>query len=1028
MTGIRILHSHLYGFDEVYESLTPYRYSAQLHLQHLGRRGILVTTGFHTFNTKSGVVGLACLACCLGQSCGGNATPSANNGDQQVLASTPDAPTGLTDLLSAVVGDPNSQANTPILISTSVLSGPAPLPVILSATTVDGSGSQASFTWDFGDGSTAGGSTVVHTFAAVGVYTVSVCFIPPSLVPDEPVCAHTTITATGTSTTGGGNQPPALSQLPAPQATPQSIAIAKNETPLIELSGTDSSGLSIGFLITQLPAHGTLSDAGTGSLISSVELPYPVYGNWNVVLYSPAQDFQGSDAFGFAVNNGVATSTDAAITLTVAASTAPSYQTSLSPITPARWLNAPAAVPQPGAVTRDNYMTFVKKYYDNQRPYGLSIAGTSSGRLQEIWARREAFFYHITGDNSYATTAMRFLRGSNAYFTTGPGATNGEAYWETLIAAGQAWLWIKDSTALTDNDRQTAHNLLITIDHLLPRPLEFGAMNRSMGNAAGRKIIALLYPGEPDAAERSSYCDQVWNDGWNFRDTFENAISYNSLWLSYVNIWITVSGQEAVYQDPGFIKLAERYMAQATPLGPMPNYGSTVGLSEEPGKWIWLFENWATVYRDGRYKWAAHRIFEWAIRRNKDMDEWGNLPIAMADDLMDAWLVTDDTVVEQKPTSSSVATTRKGIQWMNASHPMPTGYYAQSTNQDIPDKLVLRSGWNPEDLYALVELAPYMGHGHLDTGSINYITSHGSVLTCTPPYLVQEPRYHNCFQVMPPGPFDNSRFADLQSTATTLPVMADGKLATYAQVHIERYYELPVTLDRRIFFVKNMLIWVQDTVTSTADVTAKVGPAWQTVAVYPTKGANWANTCMTTVPLSFIWDLKYLMQWTNLPWDLLVVYLPQEQVNMKLEDVTQDTTKAVVAQNLQNNLKYRLWNQSDTTLKAGVPLRFSSTLTPHVPMPDCSSLAKAFQTILDTPQSNVIQINLTKTRAMYLGINDNGDAVQAGPVTTDAKRFLVDVDSDKGTQFWVLEATNLSVSNQQLFTSAQRDSRESLLP
>jgi hypothetical protein len=76
-----------------------------------------------------------------------------------------------------------------------------------------------------------------------------------------------------------------------------------------------------------------------------------------------------------------------------------------------------------GVVTRDNYMTFAKKYYDNQRPYGLSIAGTETGRLQHIWARREAFFYRVTGDNSYATTAMQFLRGVNLYFTTGPGET-----------------------------------------------------------------------------------------------------------------------------------------------------------------------------------------------------------------------------------------------------------------------------------------------------------------------------------------------------------------------------------------------------------------------------------------------------------------------------------------------------------------------------------------------------------------------------------------------------------------------------
>src|SRR4029079_1356033 len=103
-----------------------------------------------------------------------------------------------------------------------------------------------------------------------------------------------------------------------------------------------------------------------------------------------------------------------------------------------------------------------------------------------------------------------------------------------------------------------------------------------------------------------------------------------------------------------------------------------------PGKWIAIFEKWATVYQDGRYKWAAHRIFEWASRHTKDMDQWGNINIWMADDLMDAWLATDDSLAEQKPSLSSVVTMRKAVQWKSPTHPVPVGYECQLTNQDIP--------------------------------------------------------------------------------------------------------------------------------------------------------------------------------------------------------------------------------------------------------------------------------------------------------------------------------------------------------
>ena len=59
--------------------------------------------------------------------------------------------------------------------------------------------------------------------------------------------------------------------------------------------------------------------------------------------------------------------------------------------------------------------------------------------------------------------------------------------------------------------REAAHDLLLMMDRRLAGPVEYGAMNRSMGRAAGRKIVSILYPTETDAAERASYCDQVWN-------------------------------------------------------------------------------------------------------------------------------------------------------------------------------------------------------------------------------------------------------------------------------------------------------------------------------------------------------------------------------------------------------------------------------------------------------------------------------------------------------------------------------------
>jgi hypothetical protein len=189
-----------------------------------------------------------------------------------------------------------------------------------------------------------------------------------------------------------------------------------------------------------------------------------------------------------------------------------------------------------------------------------------------------------------------------------------------------------------------------------------------------------------------------------------------------------------------------RYLDQASPLGIMPGYGDTVGLNSDPGQWIALMEKWATVYNDGRFKWVAHRMFEWSVARRKDMDQWGNITTATMDDLMKAYFAADDSIFEKRPEIGSLVTYRHAVNFDTSS-----GNYPTVLPNEIPDKLILRGGWDPNDFYALVELTPSIGHGHGDTGSVNLLTSHGSILLADTPYLVKSPESHNDFQLIADG-------------------------------------------------------------------------------------------------------------------------------------------------------------------------------------------------------------------------------------------------------------------------------------
>lgn len=109
---------------------------------------------------------LICVAivCCMGQSCG--TFPPAPVYEEEVLAEHPDAPP-----------DGANDPATPAAPELAIVSGVSPdgWSVDFAVTTLDGRPlPAATFTWDFGDGSSSEGSSVSHTYTKAGIYAVSV--------------------------------------------------------------------------------------------------------------------------------------------------------------------------------------------------------------------------------------------------------------------------------------------------------------------------------------------------------------------------------------------------------------------------------------------------------------------------------------------------------------------------------------------------------------------------------------------------------------------------------------------------------------------------------------------------------------------------------------------------------------------------------------------------------------------------------------------------------------------------------------
>lgn len=84
----------------------------------------------------------------------------------------------------------------------------------------------------------------------------------------------------------------------------------------IALTATDPNGDPMDFIITSLPANGTLTDPGAG-VIGGGMLPYTLVAQGNVVQYQPDLAFSGEDSFMFKASDGAFESNVATVRVSV---------------------------------------------------------------------------------------------------------------------------------------------------------------------------------------------------------------------------------------------------------------------------------------------------------------------------------------------------------------------------------------------------------------------------------------------------------------------------------------------------------------------------------------------------------------------------------------------------------------------------------------------------------------------------------------------------------------------------------------
>ncbi|MDO8625391.1 MAG: peptidoglycan-binding protein [Candidatus Diapherotrites archaeon] len=694
-------------------------------------------------------------------------------------------------------------------------------------------------------------------------------------------------------------------------------------------------------------------------------------------------------------------------------------------------------VPPPEQVTRQTYLDYIKFTFEHKgwNEYLHSPPfDPNTNRYSGQYAGYVAFWASALQDNEsflgrtkedYARDALRLMRGDYNYLLTpdGSGKLPTGRFNYTLIAA-QNYLYLKDNEALTPEDHAFMHAYLLLVDSRAGE-LEYGSFNRSFDRALGQRMLYYLFPDDPLAPQWKAYSDRVWNEFWENGDTLENASSYNSIWLKDLYVWLRIQEQfepskpaSLFYNDPKMKRILTRYLFQLGPQGLMPAYGDTTGPAPSPAQAIGIFEAAGAQYRDGRFKFAAHRLFTWYVPQYDEMAEWGNIISNNMVDMMDSYWVVDDSFSEQMPLESSVVTMRKGIDLDVAS-----ASDSEVNANDVPDKVVFRSGWTATDLFALMETSNPAGHGHCDTGSLNFLSDNDTMLLGDTSYLVKDHRFHNTLQIVPKtGDVPPCFGASYLSATPAVPEFFDHPSATYAHLSVYPYMTEPGTFDRRVFFFKNDFVWVRDSLSARQSLEVTTGPAWNTYSIL-SNGTNWVDTTFQNIPVSYIFDLKYLMHWQNGAQQLLMLF-PSLNGSLQTDNVTIDHTLRNYNTPLQNNANWRIWQKKEVQLAQGQSVFFDSVLVPHPASATAAGIGTAYSIAYDDPNAAVLQKNESGGAVFFAGINDNGRLLAfpaASPrIKTDAKQFWVRLRSGEPSEFWLVNASTLTIDGTNVFSSPNR--------
>ena len=578
------------------------------------------------------------------------------------------------------------------------------------------------------------------------------------------------------------------------------------------------------------------------------------------------------------------------------------------------------------------------------------------------------------------------------------------------------------------------------------KPLHFyrGPHHRPMGEANLKRLVVALYPESPEAKEWERYTQLQWHDFWDYRDSPMNDINYfhNQVW--HILMAGVLLDKKEVFTDAEMRSFWDRLIHTTTPDGAIVPFGPADGWNSHAGMRMGILEIVAAHSGDGRYRFAAQRIFNHLLfqenvnRINHSLGGRAQLGAALA------YLLGDFSIEPVLPEQGSVVLTHKEVlsiagkevaaQFLKDIDPDPTKGHvdcaALCTQKVLPFKLVLRSGWNPGDLYMLVDLFPRSA-GPMNVGGVLGMVRYNSVLS----YGIaskQTTEWHNMFAIddlmgtTEKVLNENPNTIDPFYMDVAVSQLEDSQNATYAALEVTNLNGFPMRYQREFFFIKNRFCLVRDTAVFNNNFLGRIGPNWVTQNVGRQVGDHFANTYISA-------PVCHKLRLNQNPMDLLVYHAPHKERNLTITD-------AALQDQRRLHLPYTLGYKFSGIVQAHKKYSFTHLLLPLVPRreqiwstdPSAATLddhlvpyaADGVEVLLDNDAQSVWRIRTGEQREEWIVFNAGGDPINVDDLRTDARQVYLDIRKDVVIRATILAATRLELRGKSLFAHSTRGNFE----